>query len=341
GAGIDVSTFYNTDRRQLKVLRQHFNAVSPTFCMKIPQIAGQYGEGKTATVNFEAADQFVKFARLNNLKIMGHCLINGVLIPKGFFFDTQGNAVSAEVLLETIKTHIDSLAGRYKGKIHSWDAANEILDNQGNYLKNLYYNTLGEDYVKYIFQFARQADSEARLYYTDTNLSYPAKREGALRMLKKLQAEGLKIDGVGFHGHTRIGKTNFAELEKSIIAFSELGLKVSVTEMDVSVLHIINPDLDTDTLCNPDFWETLNPYSKSLPKIIAKRLYEDYKTLFRIFIKHSDKIERVTLWGISDSESIQNNYPIRGRTDYPLLFDRDYQAKPVVKELINMGKSIK
>ncbi|MDR0811945.1 MAG: endo-1,4-beta-xylanase, partial [Paludibacter sp.] len=153
GAGIDVSTFYNTDRRQLKVLRRHFNAVSPTFCFKIPILAGQYGEGKIAAFDVRMADKFVKFARRNKLEIMGHCLISGILIPKGWYTDGQNNDVSAELLLEIMKTHINSLAGRYKGKIHSWDAANEILNNQGNYLRNLYYNTLGEDYMKYIFQF--------------------------------------------------------------------------------------------------------------------------------------------------------------------------------------------
>jgi endo-1,4-beta-xylanase len=130
-----------------------------------------------------------------------------------------------------------------------------------------------------------------------------------------------------------------SELEKSIVAFAKLGCKVSITELDMSVLPVYNPKVDMKTALNPAYWESLNPYRHALPQKIADIQHRRYREMFEILLKHSDKIDRVTFWGISDKHSFKNIFPVPGRTDYPLLFDRKYRAKPIVKELIEMGKN--
>jgi endo-1,4-beta-xylanase len=287
--------------------------------------------------NFQEADRYVNFGEKNNLTITGHALISSLFFPRWIFADENGNEVSKELLIERMRNFITTVIGRYKGRIQSWEVVHEIFDNSGKFINSKFFRILGDDYVKYAFNFAREADPNCILSYSDYGLSMEAKRNAVIKMVKKLQTQGAKIDTIGIQGHCHLGFPVMEELEKSIIAFHELGCKISITEMDISVLPVYNPKISIEIALNPDYWLSLNPFTKEIPKKIAHIQYEQYKAMFNIFLKHHDKIDRVTFWGMSDKYSSKNDFPIPGRTDYPLLFDRNYKAKPVVKELIEMA----
>jgi endo-1,4-beta-xylanase len=333
GTCINSAVYLHKDKEALRILRREFNSVTPENCMKMSCI-----HPTVNCFNFEETDRYVKFAQRNRMINVGHTLIFGLMTPKWFFLDEKGDEISKEELIIRMKTHITTVVQRYRKQIKIWEVLNDVLFVDGSYLKNRYYKILGEDYVKYAFQFAREANPDAILYYTDAYLSKVKKREKAIAMVKKLQSEGIQIDGIGMQGHCHLGIPDIKELEDSIKAFSELGCRVSITEMDFSVLPTYySPNLDTDMALNPEYIRQLNPFAEKIPPKIADAQYAQYKNMFKIFLQYSDKIDRVTFWGISDKYSSKNDFPIPGRTDYPLLFDRNYRAKPVVKELIELG----
>jgi endo-1,4-beta-xylanase len=333
GAAID-SSVSETNRKAIRILRQHFNSVTPVNCLKITSI-----KPDDNVFRFKEGDDFVKFGKRNGFTLIGHSLIWCYKSPKWMFYDSVGGEILKEELAKRMKSYIFAVANRYGKNIKVWEVLNEAIKNDGSYYYCNYLKILGEDYIKLAFRYAREALPNAKLYYNDYNLSMENRRNGVVNMIKSLQAEGIQIDGISLQCHCHLGFPDIKELEKSIIAFSQCGCKISISELDISVLPVVNPLIDPAIAISPAYRQSLNPYVKGLPDKIAKMQAEKYKNLFRLFLKHSDKIERVTFWGIADDMSGKNNFPIPGRTDYPLLFDRKYRAKPVVKELIGMGHS--
>ena len=192
---------------------------------------------------------------------------------------------------------------------------------------NLYFcNTLGDDFVTEAFRIAQQAAPHTELYYNDYNIEQPQKRAGCIALIKKIQKAGVRIDGVGIQGHWHLGKIPFDDIEKSIQEYSALGIKVMFTELDIEVLqrNFTGADVGQRVASNP----ALNPYVNGLPDSIQNKLANDYEKLFQLFLKYKDKIGRVTFWGVNDGQSWLNGWPVPGRTNYPLLFDREFKPKP-------------
>jgi endo-1,4-beta-xylanase len=285
--------------------------------------------------NFELSDKFVEFGEQNNMFIIGHALIWHSQAPGWFFKDDEGNQVSREVMIERMKKHIYTLVGRYKGRINGWDVVNEAINDDGSWRENKFYQIIGKEYVSLAFQFAHEADPDAELYYNDYSMAHEGRRNSVVSMVKELQEKGLKIDGIGMQGHCIMDFPIIEEYEKSIIAFAALNVNVMVTEMDLSILPQPTPGLGADVLFSAEYRDEMNPYVDGLPDSVRIAHHDRYLELFKLFIKHHDKISRVTLWGVTDNQSWKNNWPIRGRTDYPLLFDRNYQPKPIVNSIIN------
>lgn len=281
--------------------------------------------------DFTMADKFIEYSIKNNLHVVGHTLVWHSQLPR-----FVGKIQSADSLRLFIKDHINTVAGRYKGKINSWDVVNEALEEDGTFRKSIFYNKLGENYIKEAFDLASKADPTAELYYNDYNIEQPAKRKGAIELIKKLQASGTKIDGVGIQGHWNLKGASLKDIEDSIIEFSQLGIKVAFTELDITVLP--NPwDLKgADVNQNFENSPFMNPYAKGLPDSVQTNLANRYQDIFNIFLKHRDKISRVTFWGVSDAHSWLNGWPVRGRTNYPLLFDRELNKKPAYDAVINL-----
>lgn len=329
GTAMNAEQIMGTDSATVEVIKKNFNAIVAENCMKSGPI--QPEEGK---FDFELADKFVEFGEKNNMYITGHCLVWHSQAPRWFFTDSLGNDVTPEVLTERMKTHIFTVMGRYKGKIKGWDVVNEAVEDDGSYRNSKFFQILGEDFIKLAFQFAHEADPDAELYYNDYSMAIPSKRDGVVAMVKKLQEQGVKIDGIGMQGHVGIDGPSIEEFEKSIEAYAALGVKVMITELDMTVLKMPDPSVGAEVSASFEYKQELNPYVDGLPDSINTIYEQRYLDFFKLFLKHQDKISRVTLWGVNDSNSWKNDWPIFGRTDYCLLFDRQNQAKPVVAKII-------
>lgn len=275
------------------------------------------------------------------MHITGHCLVWHSQAPRWFFTDSEGKDVSPEVLKERMKTHIYTVVRRYKGKIKGWDVVNEAIEDDGSYRKSKFYQILGEDFIKYAFQYAHEADPDCELYYNDYSEAIPTKRDGIAAMVKKLKDQGIRIDAVGMQCHVGLDYPSLEDYEKAIQTYAALGVKVMVTEMDISVLPMPVRNLSSDIATSVAYQEKLNPYTQGLPDSVSMALAKRYSDFFTLFLKYDDVFTRVTFWGVNDANSWKNGFPVRGRTDYPLLFDRDNQPKAVVPVLIDLAKNYK
>lgn len=332
GTALNTPQIMGKDKETLEVVKNHFNAIVAENCMKSGML--QPGKGE---FHFELADRFVSFGEENDMLINGHTLIWHSQAPDWFFTDSLGRDVSGEVLIQRMKDHIYTVVGRYKGRVHTWDVVNEAILDDGSWRKSKFYEILGKDFVKLAFQFAHEADPDAELYYNDFSMSNPGKRAGVVAMVKDLQRQGLEIDGIGMQGHIGLDHPAIEEFEKSILAFSALGLEVMITELDLSVLPSPWGNTGAEVSANSEYKQNMDPYKEGLPAEAQNTFNERYLSFFKLFLKHQDKISRVTLWGVNDGNSWKNNWPIRGRTDYPLLFDRNNQAKPVLSSIIQLA----
>lgn len=320
------------DTLGIQLVQNYFNSIVAENCMKSMHL--QPTEG---VFFFEEADKFIEFGKANGMHIVGHTLIWHSQAPRWFFTDEKGEDVSREVLIERMRNHIHTVAGRYKGRVDGWDVVNEAIMDDGSWRNSKFYQIIGEDFVKLAFQFAREADPDGELYYNDYAMSSEGKRNQVVKMVKQLQEEGVRIDGIGMQGHMGMDYPEISEFEKSIEAFAALGLKVMITEMDITLLPF--PSAETaEVSLSAEYQEEMNPYADGLPAEVESAFNQRYTDFFRLFLKHQDKISRVTLWGVTDKDTWRNDWPIVGRTDYPLLFDRNYQPKPVVQQLIDLTK---
>ncbi|MFB6318365.1 endo-1,4-beta-xylanase [Saccharicrinis sp. FJH54] len=333
GTALNGAQITGRDTLAVRIVKEQFNAIVAENCMKSASLQPEEGR-----FNFSLADQFVKFGEENDMFISGHTLIWHSQIPRWFFTDSLGNDVTPEVLKERMKQHILTVVGRYKGRVEGWDVVNEAILDDGSYRQSKFYQILGKDFIKLAFRLAHQADPEAELYYNDYSMANAGKREGVVKMVKELQQEGIRIDGIGMQTHIGLSYPDLAEYEKSMEAFAGLGLKVMITEMDLTVLPSPWGNTGADIAQNKAYQEKINPYKDGLPDSVLQKFNARYLDFFGLFLKHQDQISRVTFWGVTDANSWRNNWPVRGRTDYPLLFDRSGRAKPVVTEIIQETK---
>ena len=316
------------------VLQKHFNCAVAENCMKPEVLAPAEG-----IFDFRVADKFVDYCQRLHLKVNGHCLVWHSQAPDWWFTNGyNASPASKEVLKERLIKHIKTVVGHFKGKVFGWDVVNEAIEDDGSFRKSPYYNLLGEEFIEIAFRTAHEADPDAELYYNDYSMSKPEKREAVCRLVKRLKEKGLRIDGVGMQSHNGLDYPDLKDYEKSIDAFAACGVKVLITELDINVLP--NPEGFGGAAVeqNFEFQQKYNPYPNGLPKDKQKELDKRWIDLFKIYYKHRAQIGRITLWGVCDENSWLNGWPIAGRTNYPLLFDRNYEAKPIVNEIINIFK---
>jgi len=333
GTAVNLDQINGRDALGLAVIKKHFNAIVAENCMK-----SMYLQPKEGQFFFDDADRFVNFGEQNNLVMTGHCLIWHSQAPAWFFTDKNGKDVSRDTLIQRMKDHITTVVSRYKGRIKGWDVVNEAIMDDGSWRPSKFYKIIGEDFIKLAFQFAHEADPDAELYYNDYSMAKEGRRQAVVNLVKSLKEQGVRIDAVGMQGHVTMDYPNVDDFEKSLLAFSETGVKVMITELDLTVLPSPRRDVGADVAASFEYQKEINPYTDGLPEEVQAAWEKRYLDFFTLFLKHSDKISRVTLWGVSDKNSWRNNWPVRGRTDYPLLFDRNYQAKPIVQMIINKAK---
>ena len=333
GTALNIDQIWGRRPEAMDVVKKQFSSVVAENCMK-----SMYLQPREGQFFFDDADKFVALAEENNMHIVGHTLIWHSQAPNWFFTDKNGKDVSREVLIERMRKHIHTVVGRYKGRVHGWDVVNEAILDNGEYRQSKFYTIIGPDFIPLAFQFAREADPETELYYNDYSTAIPEKRDGIVRMTKYAQEKGAKVDGLGMQEHQGLDHPSIADVEKTIEAFAALGAKVMVTELDISVLPFGKPNAGAELTDTAAYQKKLDPYRAGLSNETMAKLGQRYVDFFKLYLKHQDKISRVTLWGVGDGDSWKNDWPIPGRTDYPLLFDRAYQPKPFLKDIIQLVK---
>lgn len=305
-------------------IRKHFNSITPENAMKMAPMHPREGQ-----YFWKDADSIVSFAVNNNLRVRGHALCWHEQAPMWMFKDENGNEASKELLLSRLKDHIFTIVNRYKGKIYAWDVVNEAIDDDSTkFLRNsLWYKICGEDFIVKAFEYAHEADPNAKLYYNDYNAVRPEKRERIYRLLKKLVDAKVPIHGVGIQGHWSIFEPSEAELRKAIEQYSSLGLDVQITELDMSIYKWEKERRAK----RPDESDELTPE-------LEQQQIDQYAKVFKIFREYRKNITGITFWNLSDRYTWLDNYPVPGRKNYPLLFDTNLQPKKAFWEVVNFKK---
>lgn len=335
GAAINQSQFEGDSPREAEIIKTQFNTISPENVLKWEAV-----HPLPDKFNFEDADQYVAFGQKNHMFIIGHNLIWHNQTPRWVFQDDQGNPISRDALIERMHKHIATVVGRYKGKIGGWDVVNEALNEDGTLRDSPWRKIIGDDYLVLAYQFAHEADPDAQLYYNDYSLDNLPKRRGAIALIKKLQAAGVKIYAVGLQEHDGMTWPSTNQLDETISAFSQLGIKVMVTELDIDLLPRATRSQAAEVSMNVAARAELNPYADGLPDAMQQKLAQRYADLFSVFVAHRKDISRVTFWGVTDADSWLNNWPVRGRTSYPLLFARDGNPKPAFDAVIKTATAV-
>ena len=321
----------SADSVAISAIETHFNSIVAENCMK-PE-ALQPTEGK---FKWRKADRLVEFGQKRGMAVIGHVLVWHSQTPDWFFRDAEGKPATKEQLIERMRTHIHTVVGRYKGRIKGWDVVNEAIEDDGTYRQSPWYRIIGPEYIELAFRFAHEADPDAELYYNDFSMSKPAKRNKVCEVISSLKKKGLRVDAIGMQSHNGLSWPNLNDYEASMDAFAALGVKVMITELDLNVLP--NPDSfgGAEVSQNFEYNQRMDPYKNGLPTDVEQRINQRWLALFSIYKKHSHQISRVTLWGLNDAQSWMNDWPIKGRTAYPLLFDRQSKPKAVVQDILKI-----
>lgn len=344
GVAVNDAIVSGKDKASQEIVVKQFNTITLENSMKAGLINPQLGVFK-----YEPADAYVEFGKRNNMFIIGHTLVWHNQTPAWFFQDDSGKPKSKEAVAERLQEHIKTVAGRYAGKVQAWDVVNEVIDDDGSYRPTTWVKGIGDgdELVKLSFKYAAQYAPNTELYYNDFNAWRPSKRDGIVKMVKMLQKEGIRIDGIGIQGHWGLNYPKTEYIEAAIDAYAALGLKVMITELDVDVLpltkegQIIGQGMSEKQFQNEEFKTFLDPYPNGLPDSVQKALADRYAQLFEIFYRKRDKIDRVTMWGIHDGMSWKNGYPIPNRTNYPLLWDRNKQPKAAFDAVLKVPQKSK
>ena len=320
GTAIGSRTLMQPDTEMLDLIAREFNQVTSENAMKWGVI-----HPKEDVWKFEEPDKLVEFAEKNKMQVQGHVLVWHSQVPREIFTGADGNTASKELLLKRMESHINTVVDRYKGKIRSWDVVNESITPEDGYRKSKWLEICGPEFMERAFQYAHEADPDCLLIYNDYNEEDPKRRDFIVEMVKQYKKKGIPIHGIGLQGHLNLDSPDLKLWEQAIEAYASVGMKISITELDVDVLPY-DWGRSAEISSNAAYKETLNPYKDGLPKEIEDKLTKRYEDIFKILLKHRDVVDRVTFWGTSDDQSWKNNFPMRGRTNYPLLFDR--QRKP-------------
>ena len=321
---------------------EQFNSITPENCMKPAFI-----QPKENVFTFEESDKMMMFAEQNDLKVVGHTLVWKNATPPWFFVDAKGNKVSREVLIQRLKNHIRMVVGRYKGRVKYWDVVNEAVHVKrekgkkksiGIYRESGWLDIIGPEYIEIAYRTANEVDPKAVLLYNDFDLYNPAKLDFIISMIEDLRGRGVPIHGLGYQGHLFLDEPKLSSIERVIKKAEQAKIPLHITELDVSVLPNAWKHRAASVEDNFKLAKKFNPYPDKVPSKILKEQAERYKEIFDLFSNYKDVIERVTFWGVWDGNSWRNYKPMRGRTDYPLLFGRDFEYKPAYHSVIQSAK---
>jgi len=326
GVAINQRQIDDQDQRGDTIIKSQFNSISPENALKWDSVHPQ-----SDRYDFTEADRYIEFGEKNHMTIVGHTLVWHAQTSRWVFQDQDGKPVTRDVLLARMRDHIHTVVGRYKGRIKIWDVVNEALNQNGTLRQSPWEKIIGPDYIEKAFQYAHEADPDAILRYNDYSLEDEPKRSAAVALMKKLLAEGVPVTAIGLQEHVQLKWPTVEREDATIAAFAELGLKVMITEMDVNVLG----GLRTAEISEMAHQGGSNIYTNGLPPAVQQELAQRYADLFGVFLRHHDAVSLVTLWGVTDGDSWLN---MRGRVNYPLLFDRAGNPKPAFTAVVQSSK---
>ena len=331
GAAISPYHFSDRNPETRELILKHFNAISPDNALKPESL-----HPGPNVWNFQPADAYCQFGKDNGMWILGHTLCWHNQTPAFFWTKPNGQTMSKDEIFESIRSYIETVCTHFLGKVDAWDVINEIVSEDGGYRDLGWVHALGADpavvdeFVKHVFRCAEKYAPDTELYYNEFNCWRPSKLAGIVRLVRMLQADGIRIDGVGIQAHWGLGYPKNEYVVDAIEQLAALGVKVNITELDVDVLpiskdgQVIGRSLQDPQYQLEEFEAFLDPYKDGLPEEVEDQLAARYEELFKIFYDHRDQIARVTFWGTHDGTSWKNGSPIPNRTNYPLLFKRDF-----------------
>lgn len=315
GVAVNMRNVSNPD--QIALIKQNYNSMTTENDMKPGSLQPREGQ-----FNWGNADKIANFCRENGIKLRGHCLCWHAQFADWMFQGENGEPASKELFYERLRTHIHAVVNRYKDIVYAWDVVNEAivdgayLDQQGNkrnpYRNSRHYRLCGEEFIAKAFQFAREADPNALLFYNDYNAADPAKRDRIYEMVKQMKEAGVPIDGIGMQGHYNIYGPSIEDIEAAIVKYSSIVDVIHFTELDIR----INTEMGGQLQFSRGEERQIEPHINAMQE-------EQYGKLFKVLRKHSNVVKNVTFWNLSDRDSWL------GVNNYPLPFDRNYRPKRV------------
>jgi endo-1,4-beta-xylanase len=267
-----------------------------------------------------SADNIVNWAIQNDMQVKGHTLVWHNQLPG--WMSSMSGATQVE---QAIRRHIENVMGHFKDRVHTWDVVNEavITDSDtgvGNprMRPSVFFNALGVNFLDLAFEIAHEQDPDAKLYYNDYSIdALNDKADFVYEMIKGMVERGVPIDGVGFQMH--IGPPNNeaggADVAANLKRFSELGLEVLISEMDVNRCGGVVTEAEQLT-----YYHDIVEACFQLPKCVG-----------------------ITFWGINDGRSWLNGFSgalCNGQSSQSLLFNDQYQKKATYQQVMNalLGK---
>ncbi len=332
GVALNDPQLRGEDPRGTPIVESQFNSITPENVMKWESI-----HPEADRYDFESADAFVAYGEANNMFIVGHTLVWHEQVGDWVFEHPDGTPRSRGELLAILEDHITTIVTRYRGRVNGWDVVNEALADDGSLRESPWSQIIGEDYIAHAFRFARAADPDAELYYNDYGLESAEKRAGAVRLLADLNDAGVAVDGIGVQTHMWMDWPAIDDIEQQIEELGRL-TNVMVTELDIGVLKDFPDQGSADVSLRGD-GPGMNPYTEGLPDSVHTALADRYAAAFSVFHRHRDKITRVTFWGVTDGDSWRNNWVFPGRTNHPLLFDRNGSPKPAFNSVLEVARA--
>jgi len=330
GVAVGPRVTLGQDTAAASLVQREFDSLTPDNALKWAAVHPLPG-----TYDFTLADKYVEFGTAHGMFLIGHTLMWHQQTPSWVFENTDGSPRSREALLAELRAHIRTVVGRYKGRVKGWDVVNEAVDDAGGLrLDRPWYRILGEEGIFAAFEAAHEADPEAELYYNDYSVWNAPKLKSVLELVAKLRARGLRIDAVGLQEHYLMDSPLVSEVDATLRAFEGIGMPVMITELDITVLPRPDNYDGAEISRIQERRDEYDPYREGLPPAQEQALAERYGAFFRLYREHSAGIRRITFWGVGDGYSWLNHWPIRGRRDYPLLFDRNLQPKPAHQSVL-------
>ncbi|MGG1552743.1 endo-1,4-beta-xylanase [Paenibacillus ferrarius] len=311
--GAAVST--RTIRSEGDFIARHYNSITAENQMKFEEIHPEENR-----YTFEKADEIMAFASQNGIAVRGHTLVWHNQTSDWVFESPYGGLADRELLLRRMQEHIRTVAGRYKGQIYAWDVVNEAIEDKADLVmrRTKWLDILGEAYIRHAFEAAHDADPNALLFYNDYNETEPSKRDKIYNLVRSLKEKGVPIHGIGLQGHWNIHSPSLTEIRQAIELYASLDLQLHVTELDLSMFRFEDRRID---LIAP---------TEQMVELQHRR----YEEIFGLFREYRDVITSVTFWGAADNYTWLDNFPVRGRKNWPFLFNEELQPKPAFWRVI-------